>query len=71
MLVKSKLEMAKFNFVGLLLISFWSLCLTYGAADAYQIGVGRADCTGPPNQIIFVSIITTKYRILVAPQVGV
>ncbi|KAJ6625686.1 Neutral ceramidase [Pseudolycoriella hygida] len=55
MLVKSKLEMAKFNLIGLSVISFWCFCLSYGAvgANGYQIGVGRADCTGPPNQIIF------------------
>lgn len=47
--------MAKFNLTGLSLISFWCFCLVASAlvADGYQIGVGRADCTGPPNQIIF------------------
>ncbi|XP_037044481.1 neutral ceramidase-like [Bradysia coprophila] len=55
MLVKSKLEMAKFNLIGLSLVSCWLVCLSFGSvvADGYQIGVGRADCTGPPNQIIF------------------
>lgn len=25
------------------------------ATDGYKIGVGRADCTGPPVEIVFVS----------------
>ncbi len=49
--------MAKFSLIGLSIVSLWFVsCLSYGA-DGYQIGVGRADCTGPPNQIIFVSFV--------------
>lgn len=29
---------------------------TQNAVDAYKIGVGRADCTGPSVEVIFVSI---------------
>lgn len=27
-----------------------------GMANGYRIGVGRADCTGPPVEVVFVSI---------------
>lgn len=33
-----------------------------GNAEGYRIGVGRADCTGPPVEILFVSIkVNNKY----------
>lgn len=28
----------------------------FGLVKSYKIGVGRADCTGPPVEVIFVSI---------------
>lgn len=28
----------------------------YEVVRSYQIGVGRADCTGPPVEIVFVSL---------------
>lgn len=36
---------------------FYSLCLfgCYEAVKSYRVGVGRADCTGPPVEIVFVS----------------
>jgi len=34
----------------------WLLLLLFPAALAYSIGVGRADCTGPTADIVFVSI---------------
>lgn len=37
----------------LLLICFFSC---YGLVKSYKIGVGRADCTGPPVEVVFVSI---------------
>lgn len=30
------------------------------AVTGYKIGVGRADCTGPSVEVIFVSIVHTK-----------
>lgn len=39
---------------------FGSLCLFgyYAAIEAYRIGVGRADCTGPPVEVVFVSVFS-------------
>lgn len=34
------------------------------ACDAYKIGVGRADCTGPPVEVVFVSITIIKFCFL-------
>lgn len=41
------------NFIQFILAS---LCLfgCYAAIGAYRVGVGRADCTGPPVEIVFV-----------------
>lgn len=33
-----------------------AFCLCVSLATCYQIGVGRADCTGPTVEVIFVSI---------------
>lgn len=33
-------------------------------ANGYKIGVGRADCTGPPVEVVFVSNIVYKHRLL-------
>lgn len=42
--------MAKFEIFVTILV----LCC-FNAANSYKIGVGRADCTGPPVEIVFVS----------------
>lgn len=31
-------------------------CHGFTSTIAYKIGVGRADCTGPPVEIVFVSL---------------
>lgn len=36
-------------------------CHRHAVATAYKIGVGRADCTGPPVEIVFVSKINANY----------
>lgn len=30
-------------------------CVLVCSASGYQIGLGRADCTGPPVEVVFVS----------------
>ncbi len=37
-----------------LILSILTLCY-FNATNGYKIGVGRADCTGPPVEIVFVS----------------
>lgn len=44
------------------LISGCLIGLTHASnADGYRIGVGRADCTGPPVEVVFVSIEFSNY----------
>lgn len=42
----------KFN----LILTILTLCYLNAFANGYRIGVGRADCTGPPVEVVFVSI---------------
>lgn len=39
----------KFN----LILTILTLCYLNAVADGYRIGVGRADCTGPPVEVVF------------------
>lgn len=47
------------KFIKSLSVLIFQICLLTQTSDAYKIGVGRADCTGPPVEVVFVSIIYT------------
>lgn len=47
-----------------ILVALVILCLSgamWSCVNAYQVGVGRADCTGPPVEIHFVSMMNSLY----------
>lgn len=35
----------------------------YVVTNGYKIGVGRADCTGPPVEVVFVSMYFVIFKI--------
>lgn len=43
--------------ISLSVVLLLQIILFAHTSDAYKIGVGRADCTGPPVEIVFVSKI--------------
>lgn len=44
-------------------ILIW-LCACCSMAKSYQLGVGRADCTGPPVEIVFVSSFIVSFLLI-------
>lgn len=38
-------------------------CFLVSSVNGYQIGLGRADCTGPPVEVVFVSLSWFQYLI--------